>query len=94
MVTACHSLTLDSRPLDLNSTEQSENVYENKGRLDRGCGTGRKYGDSLAPNEQGLRMTIPNVRASNPNGGKLDYAAILRCMEDRHYFDGTNLQIY
>ena len=30
MVTACHSLTLDSRLIDLNSTEQSENVYENK----------------------------------------------------------------
>jgi hypothetical protein len=26
------------------------------------------------PNERGLRMTIPNVRASNPNDGKLDYA--------------------
>jgi hypothetical protein len=31
MVTVCHSSTLDSRLLDLNSTEQSENVYENKG---------------------------------------------------------------
>jgi len=30
MVTVCHSSTLDSRLLDLNSTEQSENVYENK----------------------------------------------------------------
>jgi hypothetical protein len=30
MVTVCHSLTLNSRLLDLNSTEQSENVYENK----------------------------------------------------------------
>jgi hypothetical protein len=30
MLTVCRSLTLDSRPLDLNSTEQSENVYENK----------------------------------------------------------------
>ena len=30
MVTVCHSSTLDSRPLDLNSAEQSENVYENK----------------------------------------------------------------
>jgi hypothetical protein len=33
MVTVCHSSTLDSRLLDLNSTEQSENVYENKGPL-------------------------------------------------------------
>jgi len=33
MLTVCHSLTLDSRLLDLNSTEQSENVYENKGSL-------------------------------------------------------------
>ena len=31
MPTVCHSSTLDSRLLDLNSTEQSENVYENKG---------------------------------------------------------------
>jgi hypothetical protein len=30
MVTVCHFATLDSRLLDLNSTEQSENVYENK----------------------------------------------------------------
>jgi len=30
MATACHSSTLDLRLLDLNSTEQSENVYENK----------------------------------------------------------------
>jgi hypothetical protein len=29
--TVCHSSTLDSRLLDLNSPEQSENVYENKG---------------------------------------------------------------
>ncbi len=33
MLTVCHSSTLDSRLLDLNSTEQSENVYENKGPL-------------------------------------------------------------
>ena len=32
MVTVCHSSTLDSRLLDSNSTEQSENVYENKGQ--------------------------------------------------------------
>ena len=31
MVTVCHSPTLNSRLLDFNSTEQSENVYENKG---------------------------------------------------------------
>ncbi len=31
MVTVCHSSTLNSRLLDLNSTEQSQNVYENKG---------------------------------------------------------------
>jgi hypothetical protein len=31
MVTVSHSSTLNSRLLDLNSTEQSENVYENKG---------------------------------------------------------------
>jgi hypothetical protein len=30
-VTVCHSSTLNSRLLDWNSTEQSENVYENKG---------------------------------------------------------------
>jgi len=30
MSTVCHSSTLNSRILDLNSTEQSENVYENK----------------------------------------------------------------
>ena len=30
MTTVCHSSTLNSRLLDLNSTEQSENVYENK----------------------------------------------------------------
>ncbi len=33
MVTVCHSSTLDSRLLDLNLTEQSENVYENKGTV-------------------------------------------------------------
>ena len=32
MPTVCHSSTLNSRLLDLNSTEQSQNVYENKGR--------------------------------------------------------------
>jgi hypothetical protein len=32
MVTVCHSSTLDFRLLNLNSPEQSENVYENKGR--------------------------------------------------------------
>jgi len=32
MVTVCHSSTLNSRLLDLNSPEQSENVYENKGK--------------------------------------------------------------
>jgi hypothetical protein len=31
MLTVCHFSTLDCRLLDLNSTEQSENVYENKG---------------------------------------------------------------
>ena len=31
MVTVCDSSTLNSRLLDLNSAEQSENVYENKG---------------------------------------------------------------
>jgi len=30
--TVCHSSTLDPRLLDLNSPEQSENVYENKGQ--------------------------------------------------------------
>jgi hypothetical protein len=30
MVTVCHSSTPNSRLLDLISTEQSENVYENK----------------------------------------------------------------
>ena len=30
MPTDCHSSTLNSRLLNLNSTEQSENVYENK----------------------------------------------------------------
>ena len=30
MVTVCHSSIFDSRLLDLNSAEQSENVYENK----------------------------------------------------------------
>jgi beta-galactosidase len=33
MGTVCHSSTLDSLILDLNSTEQSENVYENKGTM-------------------------------------------------------------
>jgi hypothetical protein len=35
MPTACHSSTLNSRLLDLNSTEQSENVYENKGQVQK-----------------------------------------------------------
>jgi hypothetical protein len=54
---------------------------------------GQKLRGFFGPNEQGLRMTIPNVRASNPNGGKLNFATILRCMGERYYFDGTNLQI-
>jgi hypothetical protein len=33
MAADCHSSTFDLRLLDLNSTEQSENVYENKGPL-------------------------------------------------------------
>ncbi len=33
MMTVCHSSTLNSRLLDLNSPEQSENVYENKGQV-------------------------------------------------------------
>jgi hypothetical protein len=41
MVTACHSSTLNSRLLDFNLTEQSENVYENKGpRLDHATSRG------------------------------------------------------
>ena len=35
MPTACHSSTLNSRLLDLNSTEQSENVYEKKGQAQK-----------------------------------------------------------
>ncbi len=35
---------------------------------------GQKLRGFFGPNERGLRMTIPNVRASNPNRGKLDYA--------------------
>jgi hypothetical protein len=35
MPTVCHSSTLNSRLLDLNSTEQSENVYENKGQVQK-----------------------------------------------------------
>jgi hypothetical protein len=35
MVTVCHSSTLNSRLLDLISTEQSENVYENKGQVQK-----------------------------------------------------------
>jgi hypothetical protein len=34
-LTVCHSSTLNSRLLDLNSTEQSENVYENKGSVQK-----------------------------------------------------------
>jgi hypothetical protein len=33
MPTICHFSTLNSRLLNLNSTEQIENVYENKGSL-------------------------------------------------------------
>jgi hypothetical protein len=52
MATACHSSTLDSRLLDLNSTEQSENVYENKGSLPKSTTPApslSKEGNSRAP---------------------------------------------
>ncbi len=49
MVTVCHSLTLNSRLLDLNSTEQSENVYENKGqRLEHARNRSPRYGQNVA----------------------------------------------
>ena len=35
MVTVCHSSTLNSRLLGLNPTEQSQNVYENKGEVQK-----------------------------------------------------------
>jgi len=49
MPTVCHFSTLNCRLLDLNSMEQSENVYENKGSL-------RKTGD-----EAGIYMKTSNL---------------------------------
>ena len=40
----------------------------------------------FGPNEQGLRITIPDVSASNPNDGT--------STSPQYYFDGTNLKIY
>jgi len=38
---------------------------------------GQKLRGFFGPNEQGLRMTIPDVSVSNPNDGTLDVATIL-----------------
>jgi hypothetical protein len=58
-VTVCHSSALDFRLLDLNSTEQSENVYENKGSVQKSTTpdpSSSKEGKSQLPSsdEEGL----------------------------------------
>ncbi len=47
---------------------------------------GQKLRGFFGPKEPGLRMTIPDVSASNPNDGTSTSL--------QYYFDGTNLQIY
>ena len=67
MPTVCHSSTLNSGLLDSNSTEQSQNVYENKGSAGKSTTPGpslSKEGNRGLPSsvEEGLGV----VRTCNP----------------------------
>ena len=66
--------TLDFRPLHSNSTEQSENVYENKGSL-------RKTGD-----EAGMYMKTSNL-AVNCYIQLKTHELITACSGDKRHID-------
>jgi hypothetical protein len=53
---------------------------------------GQKLRGFFGPTEQGLRVTIPNARASNPNGGKLDYATKSMSVPAVSKTQGTKLE--
>ncbi len=74
MLTVCHCSTLNCRLLDLNSTEQSENVYENKGSL-------RKTGD-----EAGMYMKTSNL-AVNGYITLKTHELITTCSGDKRHID-------
>ncbi len=64
MVTVCHSSTLNSRLLDLNSTEQSENVYENKGphlRHATSCGRDTDNMSLLSPRQPPVVLRVVHI---------------------------------
>jgi len=69
MLTICRSSTLDSRLLDLNSTEQSENVYENKGpveRINHLCAPYPRQGTTRFPSSQEEGLGVVSLCKTEP----------------------------
>jgi len=53
---------------------------------------GQKLRGFFGPNEQGLRMTIPDLSASNPNDGTLDIATKSMSVPAVSKTQGTKLE--